>query len=202
VLQDLKTFSNNSDVDQQPIKRLRQNLRVFVYVLNLRKKPLMPTTPRKARILLKQEKAKVIKRSPFTIQLLYSTGETKQEITLGIDTGYSKIGFSAVTSEKEVISGKVQLLENVSKRIQKRARCRRNRRSCLWYREPRFLNRKSSKSKGWLAPSIQHKLNTHVRIVNTIKEILPITKIIVEVAKFDQQKMINPEINGIEYQQG
>lgn len=72
---------------------------VNVCVLNMRGQPLMPTTPRKARILLKENKVKVIRRLPFTIQLLYATGETKQDIILGIDAGYSFIGFSAVTSD-------------------------------------------------------------------------------------------------------
>ena len=65
-----------------------QNLRVSVYVLNMRGQPLMPTTPRNSRILLKKGKAKVVQRVPFTIQLNYATGETKQPINLWIDAGY------------------------------------------------------------------------------------------------------------------
>ena len=199
VLQPVKTFFNSSDVDK-PSKEEKQDSRVPVYILNMRGQPLMPTTPKKARMLLKQNKATVKYRSPFTIQLLYPTGESKQNITLGIDAGYSYIGFSANTSKKEVISGEVQLLINVSKRIQERARYRRNRRNRLWYRKPRFLNRK--RKDGWLAPSIQHKFDTHVRIIEKLKKILPISKIIIETAKFDAQKLQNPKINGIEYQQG
>jgi len=62
----------------------------------------MPTTPAKARHLLKQNKAKVLQRTPFAIQLKYATGEEKQLITLGIDAGYSFIGFSVVTEKQEV----------------------------------------------------------------------------------------------------
>ena len=78
---------------------------------------------------------------------------------------------------------------------------RRNRRDKLWYRKPRFMNR-GNKKKGWLAPSIDHKLQTHIRLIEKLKKILPISDIIIEVASFDQQKMKNPEISGIEYQQG
>ena len=179
-----------------------QNLRVSVYVLNMRGQPLMPTTPRKTRLLLKKKKAKVVKRTPFTIQLNYATGEDKQPIKLGIDAGYSKIGFSAITDKQELIAGEVTLRKDVSKKITERKMYRTTRRNKLWYRKPRFLNRTASKRKGWLAPSINHKLDTHIRLIERIKHILPISETILEVATFDSQKMQNPEIEGIEYQQG
>jgi len=193
----LKTFSNSLDVNLQSGKT-GQNLRVPV--LNMRGKPLMPTTPAKARHLLKQGKAKVVKRTPFVIQLKIATGETKQKVTLGIDSGYSKVGFSAVTEKQELISGELELRKNMSKLIEQKRNYRIKRRSRLWHREPRFNNRKISK--GWLAPSIQHKLDTHIRLIEQIKKWFPITNTIIEVANFDTQKMQNPEISGIEYQQG
>jgi len=198
VSQNLKTFSNISDVDK--LRKEKRNLRVSVYVLNMRGKPLIPTTPKKARILLKKEKCKVVKRSPFVIQLNYATGETIQSIILGIDPGYTEIGFSAVSKKKELISGKVELRKNVSKKISEKRMYRNKRRSKLWYRKPRFLNRK--KEKEWLAPSIRHRLQTHIQLIEKVKKILPISNIIIEIASFDTQKMQNPEINGIEYQQG
>lgn len=173
---------------------------VFAYVLNMRGEPLMPTTPRMARILLKEGKARVVKRSPFTIQLKHATGEANQPVTLGIDPGYSKIGFSAITDKMELISGVVSMRSNVSKKITERRNYRKSRRSKLWYRKPRFLNRK--REVGWLPPSLDHKLQTHLRIVEKIRQILPISNIIVEVANFDTQRMQNPEIKGMEYQQG
>lgn len=179
-----------------------QNLRVSVYVVSMRGCPLMPTTPRKARLLLKNGKTKVVQRAPFTIQLTYATGETKQQIILGIDAGYSKIGFSVITDKRELIAGEVTLRKDVSKKLTGRRMYRRTRRGKLWYRKPRFLNRTHSKKKGWLAPSIHHKLDTHIRLIEKIKQILPISKTIIEVATFDSQKMQNPEISGIEYQQG
>lgn len=160
----------------------------------------MPTTPRKARKLLKDGKAEVITVKPFTIKLLTATGETKQDITLGIDSGYLNIGFSATTEKTELISGEVKLLEGMSNRIAEKVQYRRIRRQRLRYRKPRFDNRK--RKNGWLAPSIQHKLDSHIRLIDKLKSILPITKIIVEVANFDIQKIKNPDIKGVEYQQG
>jgi len=197
VLQNLKTFSNNSEENQQSGKT-EQDLRVPV--LNMRGHPLMPTNPRKARKLLEQNKAKVVTIKPFTIQLNYATGETKQNIILGIDAGYKKVGFSARTSKKELISGEVELRTDIPKKLQERAMYRRNRKNRLWYRQLRFNNR--GRNNGWLAPSIQHKLDSHLRIVEKIKQLLPITQIVVEVASFDIQKIKNPETQGEQYQQG
>ena len=162
----------------------------------------MPTTPRKARLLLKQGKAKVVKREPFTIQLLYPTGETKQDIVLGVDAGSKKIGLSATTDKQELFSAEVELRNDIVGLLSTRRQNRRTRRNRLRYRKPRFLNRVSRKKKGWLAPSIEHKVNTHLNIISKLHQILPITKIIVEVASFDIQKIKNPDVSGKEYQQG
>jgi len=213
-----------------------------VFVLSKDGKPLMPTKRfGKVRRLLKEEKAKVasgqsthfrpFKREPFTIQLLivicvfrhacYETTEFTQPVTLGIDSGYEHIGFSAVTEKEELIAGEVEMLSGMfasltdafglqAERNEQRRMYRRNRRNRLRHRKPRFDNRK--KENGWLAPSIQHKLLTHVRLmvicgdkpacVGQIKSILPITNIVVEAANFDIQKIKNPDIFGTEYQQG
>ena len=175
-------------------------MRVPIYVLNMRGQPLMPTTQRKGKKLLKEGKAKVVKRCPFTIQLTYATGEAKRPIKLGVDIGYTKIGFSATTKQLELISGTFTLRKDVSKKIDARRRYRRTRRSRLWYRKARFLNRK--KEEGWLAPSTQHRLAAHPRLVKKLKSLLPISFKKVEVANFDAHKMQHPEIKGIAYQQG
>lgn len=171
-----------------------------VFVINLRNEPLMPTTPQKARKLLKQNKAKVITVKPFTIQLLYATGETKQPCTLGLDSSYQKVGVSVITTNAELFSATITLLKGMIERLQSRNKYRRQRRSRKRHRKPRFDNRK--RNNGWLAPSIQHKLDSHFRIIEFIKKLLPITSIIIEVASFDIQKIKNPEITGKEYQQG
>ncbi len=160
----------------------------------------MPTTPRKARLLLKQGKAKMVNRKPFTIQLSSATGEAKQEIKLGVDSGYLNIGFSAITEKEELFAGEAKTLKGMSERLKERRMYRTQRRSRLRYRKPRFDNRR--RPQGWFAPSINHKLETHIRLIEKNKKILPITVTIVEVAAFDVQKIKNPGITGAEYQQG
>jgi hypothetical protein len=171
-----------------------------VCVINQNGRSLMPTTPRKARLLRKSGKAEVVGYRPYTIKLLHGTRGHVQPISLGIDAGYVHIGFSAVTESKELIGGELDLLEGVSERITEKARYRRVRRSRLRHRAPRFDNRK--RSEGWLAPSIQHKYDAHLKMIERITSRMPISKITIELATFDIQKINNPEIQGTEYQQG
>ncbi|RZN15195.1 MAG: HNH endonuclease [Methanosarcinales archaeon] len=192
----VKTFPNSA-YEQERSGKSGQDVRVPVS--NMRGEPLMPTTARKARKFLEQGKAKVVGYNPFTIQLLYGTGETKQEIVLGVDAGYAHIGYSAVTAKEELISGELELRTDIKRLLDKRRAYRRTKRNRLWYRKPRFLNRGKE---GWLAPSIKHKLKSHIKLIERLNSIIPITKIVVEVASFDTQKMQNHEITGIEYQQG
>ena len=175
----------------------------MVYVLNKDGKPLMPTKRyAKIRILRKRGLLKIVSVKPFTVQLLYDTKNITQDVTLGIDSGYLNIGFSAITEKQELISGEVKLLQGQKERLYERASYRRLRRQRLRYRKPRFNNRISSKKEGWLAPSIQHKLDSHIRFIEKMKKILPISKIVVEVANFDIQKIKNPDVEGVAYQQG
>jgi hypothetical protein len=181
----------------------KQKEKLYVYVLNRHGKPLMPCSPRKARLLLKQHKAKVIRRTPFTIQLLYGSGSATQPITLGVDSGYEHVGLSAVTEKQEVFSAEVLLRKDVSKLMTERRMYRRARRARKTrYRKCRFLNRIAKFKQNPLAPSIQHKLDSHVRIIQKVMSILPVTKIIVETANFDIQRIKNPEIKGKAYQLG
>ena len=196
--QSLKTHTNNPHVDLQS-GMTGQDLRVPV--INMRNEPLMPTTPGKAGKLIRKGKAKIISANPFAIQLLYATGETRQPITPGIDSGYKNVGFSAVTDKRELISGEAAIRTDIPDLNVEKSMYRRGRRNKLWYRQPRFMNR-GNNGEEWFAPSIGHKLKTHVRLIEKLKGILPISKIVIEVASFDTQKMRNPEISGIEYQQG
>ena len=177
-------------------------MKIYVYVVNKNGKPLMPTSPAKARRLLKSGKAKVIKRTPFTIQLIYGSTGYKQPITLGVDTGYKHVGLSAVSDNKELLSSEVKLRTDIVKLLSERKMYRRNKRNRLWYREARFLNRTRNKKSGWFVPSICHRLDSHIKAINFIKSILPITKINVEAAAFDIQKIKNPNIQGTNYQNG
>ena len=163
-------------------------------------RPLMPTNPRKARILLKEKRAKIYSRDPFTIQLLYPCRGYTQPATLGIDSGFENIGFSAVNQKEELLGGELRMRLGMSERITERRKYRRTRRNQLRHRAPRFDNRR--RKDGRLAPSIQHKLDTHHRLINKIKSILPIKQVIIEVANFDIQKIKNPDISGEGYQQG
>ena len=176
----------------------------MVYVLNKDGHPLMPTENHgKVRILLKQKKAKVIKRCPFTIQLVYNSKNYTQNITLGVDSGSKHIGLSATTKEKELYSADVELRTNVSELISTRCESRKSRRSRKTrYRKPRFMNRVAHKKKRWLAPSIVQKIQCHLTVIEKVHKILPITNIIIETASFDIQKIKNPNIAGKEYQEG
>ena len=197
--QNLKTSSNNLDVNQH---QQTGGIKSKVFVLNKNGEPLMPCKPAKARHLLKEKKAKVISCKPFTIKLSWDCEHNIQNITLGIDAGSKVIGYSATSKHIELISGELEIRKDVSKKITECSMYRRLRRNKLWYRQPRFLNRTKSKKKGWLAPSIQHKVDTHIRLVGKIKTLLPITRTVVEIAKFNTQKLQNVDIEGVEYQQG
>ena len=175
----------------------------MVYVLNIDGQPLMPTDRHgKVRHLLKDGRAEVVKRCPFTIRLLYDSTHYTQDIVLGVDAGSKHIGLSATTETKELYASDVELrndiVDLISTRRQNR-RFRRNRKTR--YRKARFLNRLSDK-KDWLAPSIRQKVDTHMTVVSRVCKILPVTKIIVETASFDIQKIKDPDISGTGYQQG
>ena len=178
-------------------------VKLKVYVLNMRGQPLMPCSPAKARHLLKANKAKVKHRTPFTIQLSIATGETKQDVTLGVDAGSKHIGLSATTKKAEVYASEVELRQDVSGLQADRATFRRGRRHRKTrYRAPRFDNRKASKRQGWLAPSVENRTQAHESRIDVVCKILPVTKIVIETASFDIQKIKNPNIQGKGYQQG
>ena len=174
----------------------------MVYVLNIEGKPLMPCKEAKARHLLKEGKAFVVKKEPFTIRLLFEVDNVTQEVTLGIDAGSKHIGVSATTEKKELYAADVELRNDIVDLISTRRQIRRARRNRLRYRKPRFYNRVHSKNKGWLAPSVEQKINCHLKVIEDVHKILPISKVTVEVTSFDIQKIKNPDIKGEEYQQG
>ena len=178
----------------------------MVYVISTEGKPLMPCGSVIARLLLKQGKAKCIKRSPFTIKLLYTTTEYTQELTLGVDTGSSKIGSAVVSSKDEVIyMSEVEIRNDISDKMTQRSKYRRNRRNRKTrYRKPRWLNRKNSIKNDRFSPTMVSKINSHMKEINFIKSILPITKIILETATFDPHALKNPSVlkNKWLYQKG
>lgn len=188
---------------------------MLVYVITQNGQPLMPTVRfGKVRRLLNSKKAKVVKRCPFTIKLLYEPAtHVTQPIEVGDDTGSRHNGVSAIAiysdgREKEVYASEVQMRTDIPGLLSTRRefrRVRRNRKTR--YRKPRFNNRVHSKKKRWLAPSIENKIRTHIREIEYVCSILPVTEVTIETASFDLQKLKadmagldRPQ--GTEYQQG
>ena len=176
---------------------------MFVYVLNKKGKPLMPCSPSIARLLLKDGKAKVKKRMPFTIKLVEGSKEFKQPIVGGMDTGSKFVGCAAIANGDVVYQSEIKLRTDVSKKMQQRAMYRRTRRGrkCR-YRPARWANRASMRKEGRLAPSIRSKVDSHLREKKQAESILPITHWKVETASFDIHKITNPDVMGTGYQQG
>jgi len=175
----------------------------MIYVISKEGKPLMPTKRRgKVRHLLKDGKAIIVKYEPFTIQLLYETTEYTQKVILGIDPGSKNLALTAITEKGNILyQAEVTLRTDIKENITKKRTLRRARRQRKTpYRKARFLNRK--KPEGWLPPSIRARIQTHYQMVKNIASILPLTVIILEIGQFDTQAIINPDIEGTDYQNG
>ena len=168
---------------------------MFVYVLDKNGQPLMPTSRfGKVRRLLRDKKAKVIKRCPFTIRLLYEP-KTKivQEIVLGVDTGSKHVGVACVGNDKVLYQAQVELRDDIKKKMDSRRMYRRNRRfRKTRYRKPRFLNRGNSIKNDRYCPTITSKFYGHIREIEFCKKILPIKDTVLETGKFDTQLMEKP----------
>lgn len=176
---------------------------MVVYVLSCLGKPLMPCKPQRARKLLKEGKARVVRRTPFTIKLKYGSGTATQEVVAGMDTGSKKIGCAAVANGKVLYASEVTLRSDVSKKMKQRSMYRRTRRNRKTrYRPARWENRANSKREGKLPPSIRSKLESHLREKRFVESILPVSQWRVETAQFDIHKITNPLVFGKEYQDG
>ena len=175
----------------------------MVYVINKNGKPLMPCKPAKAKHLLKSGKAKVTKRIPFTIKLLWNCEENKQEVVAGMDTGSKTIGCAAIANGKVVYQSEVQIRQDISKKMEQRKMYRRSRRgSKTRYRKPRWENRASMRKDGKIAPSITSKVDSHLREKKFVESILPVSLWKVETASFDIHKISNPDVKRWDYQKG
>ncbi|MHB1562600.1 MAG: RNA-guided endonuclease IscB [Leptospirillum sp.] len=180
-----------------------------VFALDKHKKPLMPCHPARARELLKRGQAVVHKISPFTIRLKDRVGGEVQPVRLKLDPGSKTTGIALVreeVAEPETTAHVLFLAElthrggKIRDRLTARGMFRRRRRGHLRYRKPRFDNR--TRPEGWLAPSLQHRVDTTMSWVNRIRKLSPVSGISQELVRFDLQKVDNPEISGFEYQQG
>ena len=163
----------------------------MVYVLDINGQPLMPTARHgKVRRFLNSHLAKVVKRCPFTIQLLYQSTKETQPISLGVDAGSKHIGLAATTEKKVIYQEELIPRNDVVKLLSARRTSRRSRRNRKTrYRKPRFNNRVRSKHKGWLAPSVEVKIQEHITAIKNVCKILPISEIHVETAEFDLQRL-------------
>ena len=182
---------------------------MLVYVINDNGQPLMPTQRfGKVRRMLNSGEAKVVNRCPFTVRLNYHAEENVQPISLGIDAGSKIIGVSATTEDSVLYEAEVEVRNDVSDLLTDRRKLRSSRRNRKTrYRKPRFLNRTASKKKGWLAPSVQQKVDTHLTVIYRVHKMLPINSITVETAQFDIQKIKAlekglPLPEGTDYQNG
>jgi len=188
-----------------------------VFVLDKKKNPLMPCCEKRAQLLLERGRAAVVRVYPFTIRLKDRVGGDIQPIRLSIDPGSKTTGLTLARESEEidVESGEIKRTRHVvwlaelthrghsiSETLTSRCSMRKARRGRnTQYREARFLNR-GNKNKGWLPPSLQHRVDTVISWVERLQRLAPIKAISQELVRFDMQVMQNPEIDGIEYQQG
>ncbi|NJL89790.1 MAG: HNH endonuclease [Coleofasciculaceae cyanobacterium SM2_1_6] len=174
----------------------------YTFVLDTNKKPLEPIHPGEARLLLKQGKAAVFRLYPFTIILKEKVPEIPETLSLKIDPGSKTTGIALLQNNKVIFCAELTHRgQAIKASLESRRALRRSRRSRhTRYRQPRFLNR--TKPKGWLAPGLQHRVETTLTWVKKLIRLAPISSISQELVKFDLQKMENPEIVGVEYQQG
>lgn len=166
----------------------------MVYVISQDDQPLMPCSNPIARLLLKQGKAKVKSRDPFTIKLTYATTGYTQDLTLGVDTGSGTIGTAVSTDNGDIVyMSEVVVRNDITDKMTQRATYRRNRRNRkARYRKTRWLNRKNSIKSDRFNPTMTSKLHSHVKEIEYIKSILPITTMVFETGQFDTHLMKNP----------
>lgn len=181
----------------------------MVYVISINGQPLMPTNRYgKVRRLLKSNKAKVVSRCPFTIKLEYECTTHTQPVNLGVDAGSKTIGLSATTKDKVLYESEVILRNDIVDLLSTRRQSRHTKRNRKTrYRKCRFDNRVHSKHKGWLAPSIENKISSHLTVIDKVCKILPIYTIVIEVAPFDTQLLKAKDYGldipeGTDYQNG
>jgi len=178
-----------------------------VYVLSPDRVPLMPCSCAIARLLLKQGKAKVVRRTPFTIKMYTQPVDTHtQPLTLGIDTGSAVIG-SAVSDEcgniLYVSEGEVR--NDIAQTMKNRATSRRNRRyRKTRYRPARWLNRRNSLKTGRFSPTMTSKTEAHLREIRFVQSLLPIQSRVLETGTFNPHALKHPAVlqNKWMYQKG
>jgi hypothetical protein len=178
-----------------------------VLLLDTTKQPLHPVHPGRARLLLKEGKAAVYRRYPFTLILKRRVdADSSPALRLKLDPGAKTSGLALVNDATGEVVWAAELSHrgaSIKKRLDSRRGVRRKRRSRKTrYRQPRFQNRKSVRRKGRLSPSLESRVANVLTWVGRLRRCCPIEAISMELVKFDVQAMQNPEITGAEYQQG
>jgi RRXRR protein/HNH endonuclease len=172
-----------------------------VFVLSQQGAPLMPTTPRRARLWLTTHQARVVRREPFTIRLRFETTAYTQPGTVGVDTGSKNVGLAAIANGEVLFQAEIYLRDDITDKMTQRRQYRRNRRSRkTQHRKARWANRR--RPAGWLPPSVRSKAEATIKAVRWVASLLPVSWVNVEIGSFDTQQMQHPEISGISYQQG
>jgi len=169
-----------------------------VYVINQNGYPLMPCKPAKARKLLRDGKAKILRSSPFTIGLLWDCEGYVQEVVVGIDKGSTVTGICCIGNEEILLSAEIEHRRDVKEKMATRRAHRRNRRKRKCYRAKRFNNRASSKRTGRLSPSIKTNVEEVIRVVKHLP--VPISSIIIEDVQVDIARLNTPSLKGSQYQ--
>jgi 5-methylcytosine-specific restriction endonuclease McrA len=176
-----------------------------VFVLDTHKRPLDPVHPGHARRLLNQGKAAVFRRYPFTIILKHPSHPTEgHSLRIKLDPGATTTGIAIVDDASGAVvfaaelSHRGQAIKTAldGRRTVRHARRRRHTR----YRKPRFANRR--RKKGWLPPSLKSRVEQIITWVERLRRLCPVAALSLELVKFDLQKMNQPEISGVHYQQG
>lgn len=181
-----------------------------VFVLSKTGGPLMPCHPARARALLKSGRAVIHRRFPLVIRLKDRAAGAVQPVLVKLDPGARTTGVALARAEAtnpqaqhvlfaaELTHRGTQIRDALTQRRAFR-RARRGRKTR--YRAPRFLNRGGDK-RGWLPPSLRHLLETTLSLVARLRRWAPVSGLAQELVRFDTQLMQNPEIEGVEYQQG
>jgi 5-methylcytosine-specific restriction endonuclease McrA len=177
-----------------------------VFVLDKNKRPLDPCHPARARKLLDAGRAAVFKRFPFTIILMDRTiaESVVHPHRIKIDPGSKITGVTIVREGSGHVVAAVEIEHRgqaVKDAMDSRRVLRRFRRSRKTrYRQPRFDNR--TRPEGWLSPSLESRVTNVMTWVARLRRSCPVMAISMELVRFDFQQMENPEIAGVEYQQG
>ncbi len=190
-----------------PVPYGAESRTIMVFVLDKHQNPLMPCSEKRARQLLDRGRARVHTMFPFTIRLVDRRQEDSafQDLRVKLDPGSKTTGVAITLDGARgtpgIFLGEIVHKPGIQAKLADRRTVRRSRRfRHTRYRAARFLNRR--RKADWLPPSLEARVDQTLPAVAKIRTRAPITALSVEHVRFDTQKLENPEIAGVEYQQG